>query len=491
MEVLQIDTHPATRPAWIRSLRIAFAVSFRTPLIDRMLEGIRRELVCEGQVIQASPQSDTDVIITTAPYDRPVSWRKALLFVGAHRYEMPHIPSVYTLVHARPTEFAARLAHLEATLAADPPDPAALAFDGLAPHAYEVIVEQGRRGGPILALERVVQAQTKSVRVIMAVGDDEPDRVYHFDLVGAHPRTEGHNPAFYSDIALRIIAAESTQAVNSHRAVAPPIPKRVWDHLQTPDQMCSAMHQLGERSFFTSMVRIADLVHVPALAGAVASQYSEGCCGTWDPALGSLIATVTGSARPVRKDHLTHDDLAVIAGVRSDRTGALVRPVEGLPNDPPSSEAVEMYDMDERLPRIHLGPEWRVQTEAPVMRSKLHGHRGVESYDTRYVEYVPLDPVYAHYLVACGSDAQALGIKRAFERSEALQTPSDPRAVVFTVLPGHGIVVAEKWVEGKAPFQVIWEYMDAGYLCVQSSVPQGCLTYEPGPKGRATLRSWD
>jgi hypothetical protein len=59
--------------------------------------------------------------------------------------------------------------------------------------------------------------------------------------------------------------------------------------------------------------------------------------------------------------------------------------------------------------------------------------------------------------------------------------------VIFTVLPGHGTVIVEKWVEGKAPFQVIWEYMDAGYLEVDRRIPQGPMAYVPGPDGRMLL----
>jgi hypothetical protein len=124
-----------------------------------------------------------------------------------------------------------------------------------------------------------------------------------------------------------------------------------------------------------------------------------------------------------------------------------------------------------------------------VVRSKLHGHRGMAAYDPRYVEFAPLDPPYYHYLVSCGTGAQAQGIKDAFARSEALQNPQDPRQVVFTVLPGHGIVIVEKWVSGTTPFQVMWEYMDAGYLEVENRVPQGPMEYVPGLDGRMLLQT--
>jgi hypothetical protein len=145
--------------------------------------------------------------------------------------------------------------------------------------------------------------------------------------------------------------------------------------------------------------------------------------------------------------------------------------------------------MDSVLPTIVLGPAWDTPAQVPVVRSKLHGHRGIAAYDPRRVEYVPLDPPYYHYLVSCATDAQARGIKAAFARSEALRNPDDPRQVVFAVLPGHGIVIVEKWVPGMAPFQVMWEYMDDGYLEVENLIPQGPMEYVPAADGRMLLRT--
>jgi hypothetical protein len=88
-----------------------------------------------------------------------------------------------------------------------------------------------------------------------------------------------------------------------------------------------------------------------------------------------------------------------------------------------------------------------------------------------------LDPPYYHFPVTCATEAQANGIHQAFARSEALRNPDDPRQVVFTVLPTHGVVIAEKWVHSKAPFQIIWEYFDAGHLQIENRVPQGVMEY--------------
>ncbi|MGQ0601504.1 MAG: hypothetical protein ACT4QE_07380, partial [Anaerolineales bacterium] len=244
-----------------------------------------------------------------------------------------------------------------------------------------------------------------------------------------------------------------------------------------------AGQQFGRRNFFTEMIRVQDMVALPAVGEAIASQYSEGCFATWDARLGALIATITGSARPVVKESITDDELAVITGARTDGLGAVVRHVEGKRNDPPSSEAVELIDMDGALPSVRVAG-----VSVPAARSKLHGHRGVAAFNPRRVEFVPVDEPYYHYPVSCSTDAQARAIKAAFGRSQTLHDTADPRVVVFTVMPGHGVVLAEKWVPGNAPLQVLWEMMDSGDLQVDNRVPQGLHTYAPGEGGRMVLK---
>ena len=475
---------------WLHEIGVSFVPGPRVPLLEEVADGLLNHFRFLGHRVQDVPNEHTDVILTTAHFGDPLDWRESLIFTTRRRFDLDHAPTIYTLMHMTPAGFQGLLSHFQTVLEKEPPGPAGYDFPGLAPEAYQVLFEQGRRGGPILALERLVQGQTKSIHVLLVVGDDRPLAVYHFDLVGAYPRTEAENlDLFYQDIVLRIVTTVSTSEVTEHEVVGETIPHDLWQRLDTPVSMCAAARQLGKRNFFTKMVRIADLVHVPAVQDAVSDQYSEGCFATWDPTLDGLIATVTGSARPVDKGSITEDDLAVIVGVRPDGRGAQVRHVEGKYNDPPSSEAVEMMDMDSILSTITLEGDGESAMQAPVVRSKLHGHRGIAAYDPRHVEYVPMAPQYHYYPVSCATEAQARGIKDAFARSEALQDPDESRQVVFTVLPTHGIVIVEKWVNGKAPFQVMWEYMDAGYLQVESFIPQGLVEYLPGPDDRMVLQT--
>jgi hypothetical protein len=489
---MSVSVKQAARPAhgWLKSIKVVFEPGPMTSLLEDVADNLLEAFADLGHEIQDAPANDTDVLVTTARYGEPLGWRDAMLFSARRKFGLDKSPTIYTLIQVTPEELKRALAQFEEALAKDPPNPQDFQFPGLAPDAYRVLVEQGLRGGPIMAFERLMQAQSKSIRIVLVVGDDKAEEAYHFDLVGAHPRSVANDPqGFYSDIVMRIVTAASTGEVTEHSVLEPLISRPEWDSLNTVEAMRTAALELDRRRFFTEMVRIVDLVQVPAVADSVASQYSEGCFATWEPHLEALIATVTGSARPVDKGNITEDDVAVIVGLRPDGSGAQVRHVEGKRNDPPSSEAVEMLDMDRVLPKIRLDDAWDLQVEVPVVRSKLHGHRAIGGYDPEAVEYVPLDAPYYHYLVSCATEAQAQGIKEAFSRSEALRNPDDPRKLVFTVLPGHGCVIAEKWVDGKVPFQIMWEAMDAGKLQVINKIPQGPMTYEAQADGSMSLKT--
>jgi len=146
-----------------------------------------------------------------------------------------------------------------------------------------------------------------------------------------------------------------------------------------------------------------------------------------------------------------------------------------------------MMLMDADLPRIALDGDGNGSGRVPILRSKLHGHRGVAAFDPRRVEFVSLDPAYYDYPVSCGTQAQAQAIRQAFRRSQSLRTPGDPRRIVFTVLPGHGVVMGETWSPGKAPFQLLWEAMDSGALELVSDVPQGRYSYRSTSPDRMEL----
>ena len=102
------------------------------------------------------------------------------------------------------------------------------------------------------------------------------------------------------------------------------------------------------------------------------------------------------------------------------------------------------------------------------------------------VEYVSVPESYLYYPVSCSTDAQYRAVQEAFSSSGALKDPEDPRQIIFTVLPGHGVVIVEKWVDGKRPFQVIWEGMDERDIEISNDIPQGPFAFQMEGQ-RATL----
>ncbi|MEK7277228.1 MAG: hypothetical protein AAB427_07750, partial [Chloroflexota bacterium] len=242
-----------------------------------LLDGFRRE----GHWVQDAPGNHTEIILTTAPFLEPLNWRDSVMFTGRRRFNLNHAPTTFTFMQATPTQFQDALDRFERILRPASPHPDDFAFPGLAASAYHTLYEQGKRGGPIMALLRVLQAQCKSIHIVLVVGDDRPLEAYHFDLVGSYPRSNGSTPeAFYTDIVRRMVTAVCTHEITRHEVIGDPIPRAVWDRLSTPKAMQSAARQLGQRGFFTEMIRIAELVNVPSIADTVASQYSEGCFAT-------------------------------------------------------------------------------------------------------------------------------------------------------------------------------------------------------------------
>ena len=241
-------THP-----WLRRVHVAFVPGPTTSLLEEVASGLLHHFHLQGHQVQTTPDDRTDVILTTAPFGKPIRWRQALFFTARSRFNLSHTPTLYTLVQGPPERVQYRLDHFRAALAKEPPDPADYAFPGLAPQAYRVLFEQGRRGGPILALERLVQVQSKSIRVILVVGDDRPLAAYHFDLVGAHPCSEAEDLAsFHEDIVLRIVTTVNAREVTEHQVVDEPIPSALWQGLSTPTAMGVAVSPAWMEYFVTS-----------------------------------------------------------------------------------------------------------------------------------------------------------------------------------------------------------------------------------------------
>ena len=98
--------------AWLSNVRLAVAPGPMTPLLESTLTGILRHFRLQGHQVLEAPDDGTGLILTTACFGEPIPWREAPLFVGRKLFNLSRIPTVYTLVHARPADFQQVLARL-------------------------------------------------------------------------------------------------------------------------------------------------------------------------------------------------------------------------------------------------------------------------------------------------------------------------------------------------------------------------------------------
>jgi len=164
---LNKNLHPG-----LKHLKVTFAPGPMDPVLEETARGILQSFRLLGHDVQDVPTDETDILLTTAEYGVPLNWRQSMVLTARRKFKLAKNPTVYTLVHVTPERLQADLDTLEKVLEKEPPDPADYRYAGMAPEAYHVLFEQGRRGGPILALERIVQSQAMGLRVLLVVGDD-------------------------------------------------------------------------------------------------------------------------------------------------------------------------------------------------------------------------------------------------------------------------------------------------------------------------------
>jgi hypothetical protein len=180
-----------------------------------------------------------------------------------------------------PAQWQDLVDHFERALAKEPPDPADYRFAGLAPTAYQTLIEQGRRGGPILSMQRMLQAQAMCLRLVPIIGEEKPLYAYHFDLVGSMARTEGASDDFYDDIVWRATTAVCAKDIGPISCFRASIGVN-GDHLSTP----ASMHRAGRSWASATSLR----TWCASPASPTFQQYpirwrrsvQRGCFATWE-----------------------------------------------------------------------------------------------------------------------------------------------------------------------------------------------------------------
>src|SRR3972149_97953 len=163
----------ATNPphAWLRTIEVSFVPGPMPPMLEEFTQGLLSRFGDLGHTVVNKPTENTKVLFTTAPLGKSIPWREALFFSARRMFGLKHSPVLYTIIHVTPKEFDRWIGHFKAALAKQPPPEKEFLFEGLSPSAPRVLIDQGARGGPILSLSRMLQAQAKSIRILLVVGD--------------------------------------------------------------------------------------------------------------------------------------------------------------------------------------------------------------------------------------------------------------------------------------------------------------------------------
>ena len=466
---------------WLHPVEFAYLPGPLTPALEQTIDPLLEWLKRAGCPILSRPTNQTEVIITTARFGVPVDRSKALFFHAKRRYHLSQRPRLMTIVSIAEPDYQRWLDHFTSLAARSAAASAEYQYPGLGPEAIEVLQRQARRGGPEVAMARFLQGHVKSIQVMALRHDgwNRPLSAMLFDLAGAHPTVLARDPqTFAQELGLRLLATSGAHEVNAHVFSGETFPQARWEQLASPDAMIRAGRVFGEFGFLTDPIAIEKITGFRSVSEAISAQYSEGCFATYEPEIPGLIVTASGSSRLVDKRRIQRSDQAIVVGVKPERDGAIVRPIAGLDRVVPSVEAVELMSICQAVPTRRRSNRHAEEVEVPVARSILHGHIGVAAYDPARVESVQLDEPYYRHLVSCGTGVLAEGTSSAFSRSSALNDPDDPRLVVFLEQPGHGVVVVEKWVEGRQPFEVMRDCLASGDLQASLQVPQGWIDWE-------------
>ncbi len=116
-------THP-----WLREMHVAFTPGPMTPLLEEVMDGLKRHFHSLGHQVQTQPDDRTDAILTTAPFGEPLHWRESLTLFARRRFNLSRAPAVYTLVQVSPTRFQELLDHFDTLLAKRAARPSRLRF---------------------------------------------------------------------------------------------------------------------------------------------------------------------------------------------------------------------------------------------------------------------------------------------------------------------------------------------------------------------------
>ncbi len=412
-------------------------------------DGLLRAFKGSGNTIQPAPTNDTDLIIAYGRMGEEE--RVPLVFTIKERYGLAkRPPNLVTVVSASRAVLDRTLAEMGDTIPAGIQPAFALeSRDGLSE------AKPAERAEPMVRMGRREQAYHGSPRILLVVGDEGSRNIEEgilFGLEGSHPSMSGEDEkGFFEELSRRLWAFACAKDAD-HMAISEgAISKEAWERSAIPEQIIAAGQRMDQLGLLAPPVILRDLVS-NGLARVYERYFnlkrmSEGNLSAWEPYLGVMVITGTGSVG-VDKRHLQREHLVPVGELMEN--GVVVWQPEGMDTVKPSVEAMEQLAIYRAAPQLSLlvkkiGDAHGAPVMVPAIRALLHTHVGITAYNPELVEVVHIDRERFPYPFSCGTDLLARATVEAFSKARAFRDPDGlPRAILLEQ-PNHGIVVAELW----------------------------------------------
>ncbi|MET8824371.1 hypothetical protein ABZX40_07410 [Streptomyces sp. NPDC004610] len=343
---------------------------------------------------------------------------------------------------------------------------------------------------------RVLMARLGAPKVVVVTVDATTDRVIEATLCtmeGGHPsetentknteKTE-NTDSIAQGICDRLVAAACTREVAGRYDVeSGAITAAQWADTSVPEALAAAGRRMGGLRLLPAPHRLTHYVS-PRLA-AVYERYlgmkafSEGMLFAFDPGLGALVVTASGSWE-VDKRALRRDDVTVVAHRLDNGRLRVLAPVSVSPKGP-SVEAWEVCALLEAVPTVRIRQDedgawiWDPHGthEVPAIRAGLHAHVGVSAADPSRIETVPADRERYPYGFGCGTDLMIEVAQDTVRRSQAINDPDDPRHFVRWPMLYHGEMAVELWGPDQRTEPL------SGLLDLFDTQAEAAITYDP------------
>lgn len=338
----------------------------------------------------------------------------------------------------------------------------------------------------VVVIARTAMGRLGAAKILFVTRGDVPGHVQEVTFCNM----EGGHPSEVDDIADRmrdrlVTAACAHEVAEDYDTVRDAITPEAWHASTTPEELADAGRRMGELGLLSAPLKVSDFV-----SEQLADMYeiymgvrgfSEGMLFAFDPDLGCLVVSASGSW-DVDKRALTREQVVAVEPRLGDGRRLRVLAPSGVLPMQPSVETWEICALMETCPTVRVTKNqagtWVLdpngEREVPIIRAGIHAHVGVTSSDDAVIETVSADREQFPYGFGCGTDLTVDIARNTVRRSHAINNSTDLRTYVRWPLLYHGEMAVELWKPGlpTQPFHGLLDLYGTAVRYTPDDVPQ-------------------